>query len=396
MVSYKLLVSILASLYLSKARVIESELPVSQDGRCGKGIAVCREGFCCSKLGWCGNSEYHCKIEEGCQSEFGICDNTPIDVSVPTDDIDDEEPTEFVSDIPDEKDVDIIEGKCGVGYGSCGEGYCCSRFGWCGKTDEYCNISKGCQFEFGICNSDGSIVDDNDSDDEELPVPKDEDNEKSEDEGLPVSKDGRCGEGIAICKEGYCCSKGGWCGKSDDHCSFNRGCQVAYGLCILNEPDDVEENVQPDDVKEKEVPEIHGDGKEPIPFDDDNESDDEELPISKDGKCGKGIAVCGEGLCCSAHGWCGASKEYCSVEEGCQSEFGTCNAPEEENSDDEEVIKTTITITTTKSVIPDEQPTGIQEDIPDEPEVTDAPADHETIVIVKTINTGEVFTEAAN
>jgi len=44
-----------------------------------------------------------------------------------------------------------IQGKCGKGIGKCFSGYCCSKYGWCGKTDDHCDISKGCQSEFGDC-----------------------------------------------------------------------------------------------------------------------------------------------------------------------------------------------------------------------------------------------------
>ncbi|ORX80126.1 hypothetical protein BCR32DRAFT_280786 [Anaeromyces robustus] len=46
-------------------------LPISKD-QCGPGIAVCAEGLCCSKYGWCGDSIEYCGT--GCQSEFGNCD----------------------------------------------------------------------------------------------------------------------------------------------------------------------------------------------------------------------------------------------------------------------------------------------------------------------------------
>ncbi|OUM65170.1 carbohydrate-binding module family 18 protein, partial [Piromyces sp. E2] len=43
------------------------------------------------------------------------------------------------------------------------------------------------------------------------------------------SKD-RCGE----CYPGYCCSKYGWCGQSNDHCSISNGCQSEFGDCNGN------------------------------------------------------------------------------------------------------------------------------------------------------------------
>ncbi|OUM60810.1 carbohydrate-binding module family 18 protein [Piromyces sp. E2] len=94
--------------------------------------------------------------------------------------------------------------KCGPNHGNakCDPGFCCSEYGWCGKSEDHCSLKKGCQPNFGTC-------------------------EPSE---LPLSKD-ECGEGIAKCYPGYCCSKYGWCGKSDDHCSVKKGCQSEFGDC---------------------------------------------------------------------------------------------------------------------------------------------------------------------
>ncbi|OUM61778.1 carbohydrate-binding module family 18 protein, partial [Piromyces sp. E2] len=92
--------------------------------------------------------------------------------------------------------------RCGDGYGKCDPGFCCSEYGWCGKSDDHCSLKKGCQSEYGICDQ----------------------------ADLPLSKD-RCGEGVAKCYPGYCCSKYGWCGQSNDHCSISNGCQSEFGDC---------------------------------------------------------------------------------------------------------------------------------------------------------------------
>jgi len=47
------------------------------------------------------------------------------------------------------KNKSIVKGKCGKGYGKCSSGQCCSKYGWCGKDDRYCGT--GCQSEFGDC-----------------------------------------------------------------------------------------------------------------------------------------------------------------------------------------------------------------------------------------------------
>jgi len=93
---------------------------------------------------------------------------------------------------------------------------------------------------------------------------------------------GKCGPGIGSCSSGYCCSKYGWCGKSYSHCAVSEGCQSAYGLCSENNS-------------------------------------------SIEGKCGEGYGKCPSDHCCSKEGWCGKTDDHCSVSKGCQSEFGQCN-----------------------------------------------------------------------
>ncbi|OUM65015.1 carbohydrate-binding module family 18 protein [Piromyces sp. E2] len=90
---------------------------------------------------------------------------------------------------------------CGPDNGNavCDSGYCCSEYGWCGKSDDHCLLKKGCQPKFGTC-------------------------KKSE---LLFSSD-RCGEGVGKCYPGYCCSRYGWCGESDEHCSLEKGCQSEF------------------------------------------------------------------------------------------------------------------------------------------------------------------------
>jgi len=46
-----------------------------------------------------------------------------------------------------------IKDRCGPKFGNCEAGKCCSKYGWCGKASAYCSVSRGCQSEFGICNS---------------------------------------------------------------------------------------------------------------------------------------------------------------------------------------------------------------------------------------------------
>jgi len=145
---------------------------ISTDYKCGKGKGKCPAGQCCSKYGWCGRSEKHCLIESGCQSEFGECKTST-------------------------QDTISTNGKCGEKYGKCPEGKCCSKYGWCGTTSEYCDVSSGCQSEFGKCNT--------------------------------KKVDGKCGKEYGKCPSGQCCSKYGWCGKDSKYCGA--GCQHDFGKC---------------------------------------------------------------------------------------------------------------------------------------------------------------------
>ena len=127
---------------------------------------------------------------------------------------------------------------------------------------------------------------------------KDKDNKK--DKGDKKDKDVKnkkskhhhtCGEGEGKCPEGQCCSKYGWCGTTDDHCSLEAGCQSEFGRCYS-------------DASNK---------------------------VSKNGQCGGEHGQCPEGECCSKYGWCGTTKEYCSVNDGCQSKFGRCRSTGKNN-----------------------------------------------------------------
>jgi len=51
----------------------KSTVKISTNDRCGKEDGTCPSGKCCSKYGWCGTSERHCKVNQGCQIAFGEC-----------------------------------------------------------------------------------------------------------------------------------------------------------------------------------------------------------------------------------------------------------------------------------------------------------------------------------
>lgn len=54
---------------------IDQATKIIKNSRCGEGFGSCKEGYCCSRWGWCGKSKYYCDKILGCQSEFGHCRN---------------------------------------------------------------------------------------------------------------------------------------------------------------------------------------------------------------------------------------------------------------------------------------------------------------------------------
>ncbi|KXH60609.1 hypothetical protein CNYM01_00086 [Colletotrichum nymphaeae SA-01] len=207
---------------------------ISSDGQCDSNGKTCLGstfGDCCSSGGYCGTSSDHC--DAGCNAAFGTCSNAGSG-SISTD------------------------GTCGKNGKTCQGskfGDCCSSGGFCGTSKDHCQA--GCQSQFGTCGA--------------------EDN---------VSTDGTCGTNGKTCKGssfGDCCSSTGFCGKSTAHC--DAGCNAAFGTC--------------------------------------NEA---ASGISADGQCGKNGKTCkgsAFGDCCSSGGYCGKSSDHCDA--GCNASFGTCN-----------------------------------------------------------------------
>ncbi|KAL1837393.1 hypothetical protein VTJ49DRAFT_3933 [Mycothermus thermophilus] len=208
----------------------------SPDGTCGgTNLYNCTGsafGACCSANGRCGDTPQHCGT--GCQDLFGKCPASNV----------------------------TTDGQCGSNGKVCTGGpfgECCSAGGWCGSTTDHCGA--GCQPGFGTCSA-----------------PSD------------VSSDGQCGsvngKTCAGSAFGNCCSAGGWCGSSADHCGA--GCQAAFGTGCTS-----------------------GSGS-----------------VSTDGECGsrngKTCKNSGFGDCCSPSGYCGSTGDHCGA--GCQSGFGTCSS----------------------------------------------------------------------
>ncbi|ORX86947.1 RNI-like protein [Anaeromyces robustus] len=178
------------------------------------------------------------------------------------------------------------DGTCGKGKGRCPDGKCCSKYGYCGITEKHCLISKGCQSEFGECDSSGATT---------TTTTKTTTTIKK---NLPTSTDGRCGEKYGVCSEGNCCSKYGWCGNSDKYC--NEGCQSEFGKCSITKTTTTSKKTTKKSTKTTK-----------------------QLPTSTNGRCGEKYGVCPSGQCCSKYGWCGKGSEYCKKE--CQSSYGKCD-----------------------------------------------------------------------
>jgi len=151
-----------------------TNVKISINGKCGPEDGKCPDNKCCSKYGYCGTSEKHCGT--GCQSEFGQCTSTT-NVKIST------------------------NGKCGPEDGKCPDNKCCSKYGYCGTSEKHCGT--GCQSEFGQCTSTTNVK---------------------------ISTNGKCGPEDGKCPDNKCCSKYGYCGTSDKHCST--GCQSKYGKCL--------------------------------------------------------------------------------------------------------------------------------------------------------------------
>ncbi|KAH7091911.1 hypothetical protein FB567DRAFT_516115 [Paraphoma chrysanthemicola] len=218
---------------------------LSPDGTCGGANKYqCKDagfGDCCSSSGFCGSTTAHCTAN--CQTAFGICSNAAIS--------------------PD--------GTCGGSnlYECRGSsfGNCCSSSGYCGVTGSHCGT--GCQSNFGDCF---------------IPVGSGELPSSSK-----VSTDGTCGGSAGLTCGGStfgdCCSSGGYCGSSVNHCA--QGCQKSFSSACLT----------------SNVASLNGD-----------------CGASKGGyTCANGPF---DGQCCSSGGFCGTTDAHCKS--GCQTGYGTC------------------------------------------------------------------------
>ncbi|KZL86995.1 agglutinin isolectin 1 [Colletotrichum incanum] len=174
---------------------------ISPDGSCGGTNAYTCTGStfgnCCSRWGFCGNSDEHCL--NACQSSFGDCSSISVGGKSVSQD-----------------------GTCGgtAGFTCQGSSYgnCCSQWGYCGSSGDHCGT--GCQAAFGTCpaSSGGAATTTSAA--------------KPASTGVKTSPDSSCGGSNGYtCASGQCCSRNGWCGTTSDFCGF--GCQSSFspGTC---------------------------------------------------------------------------------------------------------------------------------------------------------------------
>ncbi|ORX95093.1 hypothetical protein LY90DRAFT_393547, partial [Neocallimastix californiae] len=51
--------------------VIEKDIPISTNGKCGPKYGRCKDNKCCSQYGYCGQTTGYC--DSGCQKDYGRC-----------------------------------------------------------------------------------------------------------------------------------------------------------------------------------------------------------------------------------------------------------------------------------------------------------------------------------
>ncbi|ORX77032.1 hypothetical protein BCR32DRAFT_295874 [Anaeromyces robustus] len=344
-----------------------NSLPTSKD-QCGPGIAVCAEGLCCSKYGWCGDTIEYCGT--GCQSEFGNCDGqektttpnaTTPNTTTTTTTTTKKTTTTTTTTTTTNNSLPTSKDQCGPGIAVCAEGLCCSKYGWCGDTIEYCGT--GCQSEFGNCDGQEKTTTLNTTTPNTTTTTKKTTTTTitttTTNNSLSTSED-QCGPGIAVCAEGLCCSKYGWCGDTIEYCGT--GCQSEFGKCDGQEKTTTPNTTTTTTTKKTTsttkkstttttkktttttkkstttttkksttttkksttttTKKSTTTTKKSTTTTTKKSTTKNSLPTSKD-QCGSGIAICASGLCCSKYGWCGTSDAYCGS--GCQKDFGRCN-----------------------------------------------------------------------
>jgi len=118
-------------------------LPISTDGRCGRGHARCAPGICCNRNGWCDVLYDQCFMSNGCQPKYGTCKKPCMicELDMTANDF------EYHEDNP----PTTHDGHCGEGKGQCPYDYCCNKDGICTSNKDECYAKNGCQGKFGTC-----------------------------------------------------------------------------------------------------------------------------------------------------------------------------------------------------------------------------------------------------
>ncbi|ODQ56615.1 hypothetical protein SAICODRAFT_22959 [Saitoella complicata NRRL Y-17804] len=251
------------------------------DGTCGPEV-TCQgwpQGECCSEYGWCGDTDAHCLVANGCQSGCadGSSPTSTTTMNMP--------PATSTAAAPASTMKATTDGTCGPDVSCEGwpQGTCCSEYGWCGNTDAHCLVSNGCQ---NGC-TDGSLT--TISSTSTAPATT-----------MAVTTDGTCGPDVS-CEgwpEGTCCSQYGYCGNTDAHCLVSNGCQNG---CISPSFTSTSPTTSASSIS----------GSTALPSG---------YTYTTDGSCG-GTVMCGDwpqGGCCSQYGYCGDTDLHCLTSNGCQ------------------------------------------------------------------------------
>jgi len=320
-----------------KTTTTPSTVPVSTDGRCGKDAGKCPEDECCSKYGWCGTEEGHCSVEKGCQSEFGRCNSSPTTKKTTTTTTTTKKTTTTPSTVPVS-----TNGRCGKDAGKCPKDECCSQYGWCGTEEGHCSVEKGCQSEFGRCNSSTTTKKSSTTKKISTTTKKTTTTTTSTKKTtttpstIPTSTNGKCGKGIGKCPKDECCSKYGWCGTEEGYCSVEKGCQSEFGRCnsssTTKKSTTIKKTITTKKTTTKKTPTKKTTTKKTTTKKSTatatttkkTATTPSTVPVSTNGRCGKGVGKCPKDECCSQYGWCGTEENHCSISKGCQSEFGKC------------------------------------------------------------------------
>jgi len=162
---------------------------------------------------------------------------------------------------------------------------------------------------------------------------------------IPLSLTSRCGKGYDLsCASGYCCSKYGYCGKTEEYCGT--GCQSEYGKCNkLSTTEKSTKKTTKTTNKKTTTTSKKTTTKNSVTTTKIDPTST--VKYSLDGRCGPnyGNTVCKGNKCCSKYGWCGEKDGHCGS--GCQVDFGRCNLNVFSSTTEKTTTKITTKLTTT-------------------------------------------------